>query len=152
MLIDVTHTRLLVLRQCRLITGVLKDAGVRISMDGVRRAYDNIFVERLSRSLKYKEVYPHDYATPLQARRGIGHCFAFYDHRSPHQALAYRAPAEACGIMNWTASGNGSASDKAATAAVPGAFLRNGSDGTPGKSTLTPARMRPADGEHLSGA
>lgn len=99
-------------------TGVLKAAGVQISMDGVRRAYDNIFVERLWRSLKYEEVYPHDYATPLEARRGIGRWFAFYNHRRPHQAQGYRTPAEAYGIINGSGSGNGSAAGKAATAAV----------------------------------
>lgn len=86
-------------------TGVLKGAGVRISMDGVRRAYDNIFVERLWRSLKYEEVYPHDYATPLEARRGIGDWFDFYNHRRPHQALDYRTPAEVYGSGIKTTSG-----------------------------------------------
>lgn len=58
-------------------TNVLKDAGIRISMDGVRRAYDNIFVERLWRSLKYEEVYLRDYAMVTEARRGIGDWFEF---------------------------------------------------------------------------
>ncbi len=75
-------------------TGVLKSAGMRISMDGVRRAYDNIFVERLWRSLKYEEVYLRDYQTVPEARRGISEWFEFYNHRRPHQALEYRTPAE----------------------------------------------------------
>jgi putative transposase len=88
-------------------TGVLKDAGVRISMDGVRRAYDNIFVERLWRSLKYEEVYLHDYQTVLEARHGVGGWFEFYDHRRPHQGLSYKTPAEAFGIGNVVGSGTG---------------------------------------------
>lgn len=86
-------------------TGVLKGAGVRISMDGVRRAYDNIFVERLWRSLKYEEVYLRDYTTPLEARRGIGDWFEFYNGVRPHQALDYRTPAEVYGIRNSKGSG-----------------------------------------------
>ena len=86
-------------------TGVLKGAAVRISMDGVRRAYDNIFVERLWRSLKYEEVYLRDYQTPLEARRGIGDWFEFYNHVRPHQALAYRTPAEVYGIEKQIRSG-----------------------------------------------
>jgi transposase InsO family protein len=61
-------------------TGVLGGAGVRISMDGMRRAYDNIFVERLWRSLKYEEVYLRDYGTVPEAREGIGQWFEFYNH------------------------------------------------------------------------
>jgi putative transposase len=85
--------------------GVLKSAGIRISMDGVRRAYDNIFVERLWRSLKYEEVYLRDYAMVTEARRGIGDWFEFYNHRRPHQALDYRTPAEVYGIGNGNESG-----------------------------------------------
>ncbi len=76
-------------------------------MDGVRRAYDNIFVERLWRSLKYEEVYLHDYAMVPQARRGIGGWFEFYNHRRPHQALDYRTPAEVYGIKTTSGSGIG---------------------------------------------
>ena len=74
-------------------------------MDGVRRAYDNIFVERLWRSLKYEEVYLRDYAMVTEARRGIGDWFDFYNHRRPHQALDYRTPAEVYGIRNGKDSG-----------------------------------------------
>ena len=73
-----------------LVTG----AGVRISMDGRGRALDNIFTERLWRSLKYEEVYLHDYETPRQARTGIGGYMTFYNHRRLHQALGYRTPAD----------------------------------------------------------
>lgn len=85
--------------------GVLKGAGIRISMDGVRRAYDNIFVERLWRSLKYEEVCLRDYAMVTEARRGIGDWFEFYNHRRPHQALNYRTPAEVYGIRDGNESG-----------------------------------------------
>jgi putative transposase len=86
-------------------TEVLKGAGVRISMDGVRRAYDNIFVERLWRSLKHEEVYLRDYATPREARQGIGDWMAFYNGSRPHQALGYRTPAEVYGTANGRGSG-----------------------------------------------
>ena len=99
-------------------TGVLKGAGVRISMDGVRRAYDNIFVERLWRSLKYEEVYLRDYGTPLEARRGIGDWFKFYNGTRPHQALDYRTPAEVYGIRNETRSGTVTGANTPAVAPV----------------------------------
>ena len=68
-------------------TGVLLGAGVRISMDGRGRAFDNIFTERLWRSVKYEEVYLHDYPTPPEASCGLGNYFTFYNHARPHQAL-----------------------------------------------------------------
>jgi putative transposase len=72
----------------------LKDAGVRISRDGKGRALDNIFVERLWRSVKYEEVYLKDYAGVGQAVRSLSLYFDFYNHRRVHQALDYRTPAE----------------------------------------------------------
>ena len=72
----------------------LKAAQVQISMDGRGRALDNIFTERLWRSVKYEEVYLHDYATPREARHGLARYFEFYDHERPHQALDYRTPAQ----------------------------------------------------------
>jgi putative transposase len=99
-------------------TGVLKGAGVRISMDGVRRAYDNIFVERLWRSLKYEEVYLRDYGNPLDARRGIGDWFEFYNRTRPHQALEYRTPAEVYGIREGKGSGTVIGADTPAVAPV----------------------------------
>jgi len=75
-------------------TGRLAEAGIRISMDGRGRAHDNIFVERLWRSVKYEEVYPKGYETVEAAYQGL-HCyFEFYNHQRPHQALDYRTPAE----------------------------------------------------------
>jgi len=73
---------------------VLLAADVQISMDGKGRALDNIFVERLWRSVKYEEVSPNDYASPREARAGLSRYLAFYNHERPHQALSYRTPAE----------------------------------------------------------
>jgi len=75
-------------------TDLLQAANVQISMDGRGRALDNIFVERLWRSVKYEEVYVHDYATPREARHGLMRYFQFYDHERPHQSLDYRTPAD----------------------------------------------------------
>jgi len=75
-------------------TRVLLAAGVQISMDGRGRALDNIFVERLWRSVKYEEVYLRDYGTPREARAGLTQYLWDYNHTRPHQALAYRTPAE----------------------------------------------------------
>lgn len=68
-------------------------AGVQISMDGKGRALDNIFSERLWRTVKYEEVYLHDYLTPKDAFRGLAAYFHFYNHQRLHQALGYRTPA-----------------------------------------------------------
>lgn len=73
-------------------TGRLLDAGVRISMDGRGRALDNIFVERLWRSVKYEEVYLKDYAAMGEAVDGIGAYLRFYNTRRPHQSLNYCTP------------------------------------------------------------
>lgn len=76
------------------LTTQLEAAGVQISMDGKGRAHDNIFTERLWRSLKYEEIYLADYANPREAHAGIGQYFQFYNTERPHQALAYRRPAD----------------------------------------------------------
>jgi putative transposase len=76
------------------VTQLLEAAGVQISMDGKGRALDNIFTERLWRSLKYEEVYLANYATPREARDGIGRYLTFYNTERPHQALNYGYPAE----------------------------------------------------------
>lgn len=68
--------------------------GVQISMDGKGRAWDNIFIERFWRSLKYEDVYLKDYSIPREARLGIGDYMEFYNHGRPHQALEYKTPAE----------------------------------------------------------
>ena len=76
------------------VTQPLLAAGVQISMDGKGRAYDNIFTERLWRSVKYEEVYLSDYASPRAAREGLARYFRFYNSERPHQALDYRRPAD----------------------------------------------------------
>lgn len=76
-------------------TAALKDAGVAISMDGRGRCMDNIFIERLWRSLKYEAVYLHELADGFVARRVIGEWIALYNGERPHSALAGRTPAEA---------------------------------------------------------
>jgi putative transposase len=73
-------------------TGDLEARGVRVSMDGRGRVFDNIFIERFWRSLKYEDIYLHDYATGTDARRGIGRYMAFYNRQRPHQALGYATP------------------------------------------------------------
>jgi putative transposase len=73
-------------------TGVLEAQGVAISMDGRGRVYDNIFVERLWRSLKYEEVYLREYGTVREARLSIGKYFRFYNFERLHQALGYQTP------------------------------------------------------------
>ena len=75
-------------------TQLFLEAGSRISMDHRGRAYDNIFIERLWRSVKYENVYPKEYATPREARIGIKEYLAFYNEERPHQSLDYRTPAE----------------------------------------------------------
>ncbi len=71
----------------------LKAKSVQISMDGRGRALDNIFTERFWRSLKYEEVYLHDYSNPREARAGITRYMDLYNHRRPHEALSYQTPA-----------------------------------------------------------
>ena len=75
-------------------TARLEQVGVAISMDGRGRALDNVFVERLWRSVKYEEVYLRDYADGWEAEASLSAYFEFYCHRRIHQALAYRTPAE----------------------------------------------------------
>ena len=73
-------------------TGVLKAAGIRISMDGKGRWVDNVFVERLWRSLKYEEVYLKAYNSVAEARLGIGNYFQFYNRERRHQSLDRQTP------------------------------------------------------------
>ena len=72
----------------------LASRGVRISMDGKGRYLDNIFIERLWRSLKYEEVYIKAYGSVAEARRSLGVWLAFYNDVRPHQSLEYRTPRE----------------------------------------------------------
>ncbi len=71
----------------------LKNAGIRMSMDGRGRALDNIFVERLWRTVKYEEVYLHDYETMKEARAGLSRYLKFYNEERIHQSLQYKTPA-----------------------------------------------------------
>ena len=78
----------------REFTKVLKNHGIRISMDGRGRVLDNIFVERLWRTVKYEEVYLKEYRTPLEARINLGAFFWHYNNERPHQSLDERTPCE----------------------------------------------------------
>jgi putative transposase len=94
-------------------TGVLKAHGIRISMDGKGRCMDNVFIERLWRSLKYESVYLHAYASVAEARAGIGAWLNFYNEERLHQAHGYRTPRQIYEAQcPWTGSAapNGSAS------------------------------------------
>jgi len=75
-------------------TSRLESCGVAISMDGRGRAIDNVFIERLWRSVKYEEVYLKDYADGWGAEASLAAYFHFYNHERIHQALAYRTPAD----------------------------------------------------------
>ena len=72
-------------------------AQVQISMDGRGRAFDNIFTERLWRTIKYEEVYLKDYATPREARLSLAQYLHFYNYERLHQALDYQTPAQVYG-------------------------------------------------------
>jgi putative transposase len=73
-------------------TGALKSRRIQISMDGRGRALDNVFIERLWRSVKYEEVYLKDYVEVVDAVTGIDAYLGFYNHERPHQSLGYKTP------------------------------------------------------------
>jgi putative transposase len=75
-------------------TRILEKEGIRISMDGRGRAYDNIFVERLWRSVKYEEVYLHQYLTVPETRKSINKYLMFYNMERIHESLGYKTPYE----------------------------------------------------------
>jgi len=75
-------------------TGEIESRGIAVSMDGRGRCLDNIFIERLWRSLKYEEVYLRDYTLVPEAEAGIGRWFRFYNYQRFHQSLDYRTPAQ----------------------------------------------------------
>jgi putative transposase len=79
-------------------TDILKEHGIRISMDGKGRWMDNVFIERLWRSLKYEEVHPKAHGTMIELRQGIANYMEKYNHLRPHQALDYKTPDE----VYWT--------------------------------------------------
>jgi putative transposase len=74
-------------------TGCLERAGVAVSMDGRGRALDNVFVERLWRSVKYEDIYIRSYEAVPELYLGLGRYFAFYNDERPHQSLGYQTPA-----------------------------------------------------------
>ena len=78
-------------------TGKLATAGVAVSMDGRGRCLDNVFVERLWRTVKYEDVYLKGYETVLALAQGLGRYFAFYNEERLHQGLGYRTPARVYG-------------------------------------------------------
>ncbi len=75
-------------------TSLVLEAGVKVSMDGRGRALDNIFTERLWRSVKYECVFLNEFDSPKEARRAIAEYLDFYNHTRLHQALDYRTPAQ----------------------------------------------------------
>jgi putative transposase len=108
-------------------TGTLKRHGVTISMDGKGRCMDNIFVERLWRSLKYEEVYLNAYATAAEAKAGIGAWLSFYNQERQHQSLGYRTPRqiyqESLWICGRSASPTGCASPASRASSESGEML-----------------------------
>jgi len=74
-------------------TGLLKEAGIKISMDGRGRVFDNILIERLWRTLKYQDIYIKDYQTVMELSVGLDAYFKFYNYERPHQSLGARTPA-----------------------------------------------------------
>ncbi len=99
-------------------TQVLQAAGVQISMDGKGRALDNIFTERLWRTVKYEHVYLRDDTTPRAVRQGLAEYFDFYNHRRPHQALHYRTPAEVYGRSGSEVVGTAKSTENTETVVV----------------------------------
>lgn len=75
-------------------TEIFKAAGSKISMDHRGRAYDNIFIERLWRTVKYENIYPQEYENPREARIGINKYMEYYNHERLHQSLDYHTPEE----------------------------------------------------------
>jgi putative transposase len=108
-------------------TGTLKDHGINISMDGKGRCMDNIFVERLWRSLKYEEVYLNAYASVAEAKAGIGAWLNFYNEERQHQSLGYRTPRqiyeEGLWICGRSALPTGSASPASRASSESGEML-----------------------------
>jgi putative transposase len=79
---------------CPQFVSILEEAKIKISWDGRGRALDNIFIERLWRSVKYEEVYLKDYLSGKEAWKGLGDYFEYYNKNRPHQSLGYKKPIE----------------------------------------------------------
>ncbi len=86
---------------------LLTAAAVRISMDGKGRALDNIFTERLWRTVTYEDIYLQDYANPKEVRQGVTRYLSFYNDERPHQSLGYKTPAEVYHTISNPAEGDG---------------------------------------------
>lgn len=102
-------------------TETLLAQGVAISMDGKGRFLDNIFIERLWRSLKYEDIYLKAYASVAEARAGIGAWFSFYNTQRKHQALGYKTPSAifAAGACGYVDNASGSAGSGVRCDALP---------------------------------
>ena len=125
----------------REFTQVLQDRGVKISMDGKGRYQDNIFVDRLWRTVKYEEVYLKAYAYATEARMELGAYFRFYNNQRPHQALSYRAPAEV-----FHGAGNAPAEESKVTGSPTEPMLVS-SAGTAGLSLNSTSTFNPSTSE-----
>jgi len=76
------------------LIGITKENNIRISMDGRGRVFDNIFIERLWRTVKYEEIYLHDYQDGVEAYFALDKYFRFYNEERFHSSLDYRTPSE----------------------------------------------------------
>ena len=110
--------------------GALQQAKIQISIDGRGHAYDNIFIERLWRTVKYENIYPLGYITMMEASQGLRDYFEFYNEERLHQTLDYNTPAEVYGTRPAVGRGRGVAVSQAALPlalrAHCGAFLLRG--------------------------
>jgi putative transposase len=114
----------------------LQDAGVRISMDGRGRAYDNIFIERLWRTVKYENIYLRDYADGHELRSGLTSYFQYYNCERPHQALGYETPVEFAAKASLGLALSGDAgTEKAESKPCPTVYL-------PAESAIEPVAQR----------
>jgi len=140
-------------------TGVLKREGVVISMDGRGRVFDNIFVERLWRSVKYEDVYLKGYATMGELMVGLAEYFAFYNAERPHQSLGNAAPAAvyrngigggALILDKFGGAGGASPVDRSGTGDAPPAEAKSTTASkaeSKAESKATPGQRRPAASE-----
>ena len=126
--------------------GALEDRGIAISMDGRGRALDNVFIERLWRSVKYECVYLHDYQSAFTLNGGLAEYFRFYNTDRPHQSLDYQIPGEI--YLNQEESTDAhSRRDFAGLADRPAALRRvthdpfSGRGGQPGKEAPAPGKI-----------
>ena len=118
-------------------TGVLTASGIAISMDGAGRAFDNIMVERLWRTVKYEDVYLRDYETPAEARLGLARYFAYYNHLRRHRSLRRRTPASVYGL-----EASASVQKVLVTPARTGIFKTGGGRSVAGCAAVAPVALR----------